>query len=227
MKNSIWDILTGIVLLGILCLIAGFGAVVMNPGLLGLNQPRPNSPGELVPTIEIPTETETAVGLPPTWTPTPLQATLAPENGLPTLRPSSTPMATNTPVILPTFTPTKKGSGGGGGGIAGGLCSVVYQNPADSTVMNPGQGFTTRWTLKNTSSSSWVSDSVDVRAAGGTHLHTGADVRDLPYTVGTEGMVDVLIDMVAPSTPGEYTANWSLSKGLTPVCKFFVTIRVK
>ncbi|MBE0695993.1 MAG: hypothetical protein IH586_03630, partial [Anaerolineaceae bacterium] len=109
----------------------------------------------------------------------------------------------------------------------GGVCSVVYQNPTDNTTMNPGQGFTTRWTLKNTSSDTWRNDSVDVRVAAGTRMHTGSDVRDLPYSVGSQGMVDVLIDMVAPSTKGTYTENWALTQGLSPVCSFFVTIQVK
>lgn len=227
MKNSIWDILTGIVLLAILCLIAGFGAVVMNPGLLGLNRPQPNSPGELVPTIAIPTETEESTGLPPTWTPTPREATAASINGAPTLRPSSTPVPTFTPVILPTFTATKVTSGGGSGGISGGNCTVVYQNPTDDSSMSAGQGFTTRWTLKNTSSDTWRSDSVDLRVSGGTRMHTGADIRDIPYSVSTNGLVDILIDMVAPTVKGTYTENWQLSAGNTSVCSFFVTIKVR
>jgi hypothetical protein len=231
MKNSIWDILTGITLLGILCLIAGFGAVVMNPGLLGLNRNQPNTPGELVPTIAIPTETETIAGLPPTWTPTPV-ATKQADGGVPTLRPSSTPVPTNTPVILPTFTATKKvstggGGGGGTGGVSGGVCSVVYQSPADNSVMSIGQGFTARWTLKNTSSTTWRNDSIDLRVAAGTRMHTGADLRDLPSSVGSQGMVDILIDMIAPSTAGTYTESWALTQGLSPVCNFFVTIQVK
>jgi hypothetical protein len=226
MKNSIWDILTGLILLGILCLLLGFGVVLFNPGLLGAAQPL-SPAGEVVPTIFIPTETEAAPGLPPTWTPTPLN-TAGPVSGVPTLRPSSTPMPTFTIVVLPTFTATKKvASSGGGTGVGGGSCNVVYQSPADSSIMEPGQGFTTRWTLKNISSKDWASDSVDIRVVGGDRMHTGSDLRDLPYTVAAGSMVDILIDMAAPDGKGTYTENWGLYQGGTSVCRFFVTIQVK
>ena len=235
MKNSIWDILTGIILLGILCLIAAFGAVVLNPNLLpmvGLGQ---NQSGQLVPTIALPTEVPPD-GLPPTWTPVPQPTTIVVNNNtMPTLRPSSTPLPTNTPIILPTFTATKKssssGSGGGGGGsgagVSGGSCNIVYQNPSDETEMDRGEDFSTRWTLKNTSSNTWHSDSVDVRVASGTRMHTGPDIYDLSSSTAQNGMVDIIIPMEAPDTKGIYTENWALMQGNTFLCRFYVTIEVK
>lgn len=238
MKNSIWDILTGIVLFAILLLIVGFGVAVMNPGLFGLIRGQPASPAQLVPTIALPTDTEAPPAPPPTWTPTaapteaedtaaqPTTAENAP--GLPTLRPSSTPLPTNTVVVLPTFTPTKKVTlRPSGGGTSGGACQVVYQNPADDTVMYGGQDFTTRWTLKNTSANTWASDSIDLKVIGGDRLHIGASLRDLPYSVGSGGMIDILIDMEAPDGRGLYTENWGLYQGGKSVCQFFVRIEVK
>lgn len=242
MKNSIWDILTGIILLGILCLIAGFGVVVMNPGLLGLNRNAPVGPGELVPTIALPTNTEVPLELPPTYTATAAPATSVPATAvpdtsggggvLPTLRPSSTPLPTNTRVVLPTFTATKKatlkpGTLGGGGSGSGGSCTIVYQNPADGTVMDKGEDFSTRWTIKNNTQNTWASDSVDIRVIGGERMHFGASLRDLPYSVGSGGMIDIIIDMEAPDGKGTYTENWGLFQGSKSVCQFFVTIEVK
>ncbi len=181
-----------------------------------------------MPTISLPTETETPLQIPPTWTPT-AQPTRAVEvTTQPTLRPSSTPVPTRTPVVLPTFTPTKKATVRvGGGGSGGGACSVVYQDPADDTVMYPGQDFTTRWTLKNNSSSTWASDSVDLKVIAGDRMHLGADLRDLPYSVGSGGMIDILIDMEAPDGKGVYTENWGLYQGSKSLCQFYVTIEVK
>jgi len=48
MKNSIWDVLTGVILFVILLVIVGFGVVVMNPNLLGLNGGGMAAPVELV-----------------------------------------------------------------------------------------------------------------------------------------------------------------------------------
>jgi hypothetical protein len=232
MKNSKWDILTGIVLLGILCLIAGFGAVLLNPSLstrIGLGPTSSQGASvELVPTISLPTSTATVNSVPPTWTPTPNQNQEQVLSGQPTLRPSSTPVPTFTVIVLPTFTPTKKPAGSGVAGMTGGSCSVVYQNPEDESTMTAGTDFTTRWTLKNTSSTSWAQDAVDVRVASGDRLHTGADVLDLPYSVAANGgMVDILIPMEAPDAKGKFTENWVLVQGSKQLCAFFVTIVVK
>jgi hypothetical protein len=238
MKNSIWDILTGITLLGILCLVGAFGAILMNPSVPF----NPLGPPEPIPTIVIPTATNTPLQMPATWTPSPMpqqvvlpEATEQPQGEqnpgvAPTLRPSSTPLPTNTVVVLPTFTPTKKGStsggGGGGSGVGGGNCTVVYQSPADDTLVQPGSGFVQRWTLKNTGSQTWRKDSVDIRFVSGDRVHSGSDVLDLPYDVSTGGMADILINMVAPSTAGTYTSNWALQEGGVSLCRFYVSFRV-
>lgn len=218
-------------MLGILCLIAGFAVVLLSPGLSSRLIPSSGSADnpELIATIALPTDTETPLSLPPTWTSVPPQEEQQPiEDGQPTLRPSSTPIPTNTVVVLPTFTATVRPTKiGGGAGVGGGNCTVVYQNPTDGSTLNPGQGFTTRWTLKNTSKETWRSDSVDLKVAGGDRMHTGADMRDLAYDVPIEGMVDILIDMVAPTGKGSYTENWVLARGDARVCAFYVNVNVK
>ncbi len=209
----------------------------MNPGLLGLKTNQPASPGGLVPTISLPTNTDVPLGLPPTYTATSAPATVtaeAPAGGgavLPTLRPSSTPLPTNTRVVLPTFTATTKatlkpGSVGGSSG-SGGSCTIVYQNPVDGTVMDKGEDFSTRWTIKNNTQTTWASDSVDLRVIGGERMHFGSSLRDIPYSVGSGGMIDIIIDMEAPDGKGTYTENWGFFQGSKSVCQFFVTIEVK
>jgi hypothetical protein len=222
MKISVWDILTGLTLLGVLCLVAFFGAILLNPSV-SFN---PLQPPATVPTISIPTATITPTGLPPTWTPIPSATTAGEVPGImPTLRPSRTPEPTATRVVLPTFTPSKtlrvSGSGQGGGN-----CSVVYQNPTDDSVMTPSSTFSMRWTLKNNSSESWRADSVDLRFMSGQKMHSGADVRDMAYDVGAGGAIDILVDMMAPAEEGQYTSNWALLSGSSPVCRFYITIKV-
>lgn len=229
MKTSIWDILTGLVLLGILCMIGGFVAIMVNPAM-AINPLKPPAP---VATIALPTPTETVLGLPPTWTPTP-QSEATQSNAEATLRPSSTPQPTATRFLLPTFTPSKVaratligGGGSGGSGSGGGNCEVTYQSPADNSVMVHDTAFTMRWTLKNTSDATWRSDSIDLRFMSGDRLNSSKTLYDMPYDVPVNSSIDVTVSMKAPSTAGQYTSNWSLAAGTDPVCRFYVILNVQ
>lgn len=223
MKLSIWDILTGLTLLAILCLVGVFGAILYNPAVAF----NPLRPPAAVATIALPTATETQPGLPPTWTPIPRVEEQQPaEQGMPTLRPSSTPQPTATRVILPTFTPSKTARIGIPG-QGGGNCSVIFQDPKDDSYVDAGKPFDMRWTLKNTGDTTWNRSSVDLRFMSGERMHGSTDLRDLNYDVGAGGAVDILIDMTAPKESGEYTSNWALLEGSKTICRFFVTVKVR
>lgn len=221
MKTSIWDILTGITLLGVLCLLGVFGMIIINPAS-AFNPFRPAGPA-LAPTIVLPTATDTPTpGLPPTWTPTPSPEFTDTPEAAPVVA-TSTLMPTNTVVVLPTFTPSRTPRTG----VGGGSCQVVYQNPADDSVLPSGAEFDMRWTIKNTSSKSWPGDATDIRFVSGDRLHIGNDVRDMPYDVSENGTVDIIVTMRTPLTPGSYVTNWSLSQGSTSVCRFYVQFKVQ
>jgi hypothetical protein len=234
MKTSIWDILTGILLLSVLCLIGAFGMILVNPNV-PFNPFPPKSlsgtPQTVNTPIVLPSPTETFPGLPPTFTPTPIptqantvvspsEATKAPAPST-GLRPSSTPVPTNTPVMLPTFTPSKTARSG----VTGGSCEIVYQDPKDGTFKAKGTSMDVRWTIKNTSSDVWRADSVDIKYVGGDRMHSGNDLRDMPYDVGVNGMLDLVIPMTLPANGGTYVSNWSLVSGSKPLCNFFIQIR--
>ncbi len=216
-KTSIWDILTAIVLFGILCMVAGFAFLVLNPGLAA-----GTAPLTTIPTISLPTATATVPGLPPTWTPVPVEVQASA-----TLRPSATIPPTNTPVLLPTFTASPRTSGGGsGGGTSGGNCSVTFQEPADNTYQEKGKIFTMRWVLKNNSSNTWRSDSVDIRFVSGDRM-SGRD-QDLSMNVSPGGQVDIFIpNMIVPNAEGKVTSNWGLFEGSTSLCRFYVEFNIK
>jgi hypothetical protein len=222
MKTSIWDILTGVVLLGILCMVAGFGMILINPNLpINPFQPQPNTQ-PTIPSIVLPSPTITSPALPPTWTPK-AQAQETKVEGAATLRPKSTPVPTDTVVVLPTFTPSKTPRTG----ITGGKCTVVTQDPKDNSFITKGTSFTTHWTIKNSTSDVWRADSVDIRFISGNRLHSGNDVMDMPYDVGAGGLLDLTISMVAPSEAGSYVSNWQLAAGNTSLCNFFITFSVR
>lgn len=240
MKLSIWDILTGVMLLGIVCMAAGFGVILVNPNA-AINPLRPVAAAQLVPTLAVPVsvpvddtpsapvEAPLETGMLPAAveaTPTPLLVTepqTGDMGGIPTLRPSSTPVPSPTAFRLPTFTsipPTMPGQ-------AGGRCQLVSQDPGDGSAFAPGSGFTVRWTLRNTSSDPWRSDSVDLRFVTGARLHSGPDSYDLNTSVDKDGTLEVLIAMRAPSETGSYTSNWGLFSGDRALCRFYVQIRSK
>jgi len=235
MKTSIWDILTGIVLLGILCLIAGFMAVALNPRS-ALNPFKPGQP-TLVAQISLPTATEQPRQLPPTWTPSPLAVDNRPVDVEPApadtlvpsgqLRETSTPLPTNTMLVLPTFTATRAV----GSSVGGGSCSIVYQSPEDGAFFKPGESLgDVRWTIKNTSSKEWRGDSVDIRympSAGEKAFHNANNLLDLAYGVQPGSMIDVTIPMTAPTDPAVYTSNWGLVEGNKVLCRFYVIITVR
>jgi hypothetical protein len=98
-SSLIWNVLTVLVLLMVVCLVGGFLLILMNPSSQLNLFPPPTLPA----TISFPTATATSqYVLPATWTPAPtLEPTLTD-----TPAPSSTPAPTETPFSLFTLTPT-------------------------------------------------------------------------------------------------------------------------
>ncbi len=221
MKTSIWDILTGVILLGIICMVGAFVTILANPHT-AINPLPPSAgiPGVITP-IVMPAASTPTQGLPPTWTPTATQEnTQAPVNSN-GLRPSSTPLPTNTVVVLPTFTPSTTPRTG----LGGGTCLVVNQTPADNSYQTNGSTFPVRWIIKNTSSDTWRSDSVDIDYVSGGRYHSGNDVIDMPYDVAPGGMLDWTVNLTAPNKNGSYVSNWKLAAGDKTLCAFYITFQ--
>ncbi len=220
MKTSIWDILTGVILLGIICMVGSFVTILANPHTPINPLPPSVVDSRVVKPIVLPSATPTAPGLPPTWTPSPtVENTKAPVNAN-GLRPSSTPAPTNTVVVLPTFTPSTTPRIG----VSGGTCLVVNQTPADNSYQTKGSNFTVRWIIKNTSTDTWRSDSVDINYVSGLR-GSGNDVIDMPYDVAPGGMLDWSVNLTAPNTNGSYVSNWKIAAGTKSMCNFYITFQ--
>lgn len=101
-RDTLWNILTIVFLLGITCIIGVVLLLFINPNAAINPFPPPTKPVALV----LPTATPTPLNqLPPTWTPTltpPPTSTFTPS---PTRTPS-TPTPTSTRFVLPTWTPS-------------------------------------------------------------------------------------------------------------------------
>jgi hypothetical protein len=131
-------------------------------------------------------------------TATPIQATL---------KPSSTPIPTATlvPTLAPTATP---------------LPTITQSVPCnavtfvkditfpDNSVVAPGQSLTKIWRLKNSGSCTWNSSYAIVFASG--HKMNGPDVIELNVTVYPGETMDLSIDLVAPTTSGDYAGYWRM-----------------
>lgn len=218
MKPSIWDILTGVILLGIVVMIGIFGFLLMQPAAAAPGQATVVMPADtkLIPTISIPTATITNTRPPATFTPL---ASLTPTRKYVT----STPYPTNTPVKLPTFTKSPRPNTGGSGGGAG-TCIVVEQTPVDGSFVLANTPVSVAWTIKNTSGKAWRADSVDVRNTGG--VSSGTSAYDLTYDVASQGNYQFSVTLNAQGSSGTYRSNWGLYEGDISLCRFFVEYRV-
>lgn len=106
-SSIVWNVLTALVLLMVLCVVAGFLMVFLDPYSQLNIFPPPTLPAR----AEMPTATPTPKQvLPPTWTASP--------TGEPTItntpRPTSSPAPSETPFNLFTLTPTTAGADAGG-----------------------------------------------------------------------------------------------------------------
>jgi len=167
--------------------------------------------------------TETAAARPPTKTPPPMTDT-------PTL-PTQTPRPTNTPISIATntlvFTPTNlpkttrtpvSTSISSGGGASSGTPGVTCTNSAkfvadvsipDGTQVNPGTGFTKTWRVENTGSCIWGT-SYKLVFVRGEQMGAPKQVP-LPAEVKTGQSVDLSVNFIAPTDPGDYESYWKFN----------------
>lgn len=160
--------------------------------------------------------TQTALMLPPTFTPT---ATSLPTN---------TPTETASPTfifILPTITvlPTMVTPGSSGEQFD---CQIISRNPANDSVIAPGAAFEVIWQIANIGKKTWFSSDVDYRFSSGAKLHKQS-IYDLESSVMPGTTVDIKVNMKAPNEPGTYTTNWKINIGKDSFCPMDLTILVK
>lgn len=156
------------------------------------------------------TPAPTATGLPPTNTPVPPTATLIPITVTPIL-PTFTPSATAMPCNMATF--------------------VQDVTISDGSVITAGSSFTKTWRLRNTGACTWTTQ-YDIVFSGGDSMSAPA-VIDMPGNVAPGQVIDISVNMVAPSTETKYRGEWKLRDGAGAIfglgktnAPFYVEIRV-
>ncbi len=170
------------------------------------------------PTLVPPTETPVLETNTPTITSTPTSTVtpLATSTPLPpTLTPTRTPVPwTSTPVYTATSTAFN--------------CTITSVTPnTASTPIKVGYDFDGNWVIKNTGTETWNHGDIDIKYISGTKFQVaGQDVVDLKNDVAHDASYTVIIDMVAPTTAGTYTATWALVRSGMTVCTLPLTVKV-
>jgi len=79
----------------------------------------------------------------------------------------------------------------------------------DDTIMRPSQSFAKTWRLINTGACTWSTRYAVVFFSG--ELFGAATVNYLPAEVNPGQIVDITIDMIAPSQAGSFQSNWKMA----------------
>jgi hypothetical protein len=103
----------------------------------------------------------------------------------------------------------------------------------DGTILKPGQTFKKTWRLKNVGSCNWTSDYSIVFVSGNSM--GGPSSAKINATVKPGEMIDLSVDLTAPSQTGDYTGNWALRNASSTIFgigsgykdSFWVKITVK
>lgn len=161
-------------------------------------------------------QTSTAAVLPPTstFTAAPTQEPTA------TFTPAATatlfiPTATRVPATpKPTATATQ-------GAYS---CKLTSTSPAAGTKLTINSDFDASWVVKNVGTKSWELGLLDLKYVEGTKMQTKADVFDVSTVVAADKDLTLIVDMLAPSTAGKYTATWALTMDGKTLCTLPVSI---
>ena len=162
----------------------------------------------------------TATSLPPTSTLAPSATELPTFTPVPTevpVIPTSTPPPTNTPApqIIYTNTPTDY------------TCTITASSPASGYTFVPGADFDARWTVKNTGNKTWATSEIDYRFLSGEATYAAQSGYDIPKNVAPGESVEIIVDMLAPTTVGNHSTTWSLSYGSSAFCTLPLRFNVK
>jgi hypothetical protein len=175
-----------------------------------------------------------AIAKRPTATqPAPTSTTAATATAIPTATPvapaataTTAPQPVNTATTAPTAKPTTSGVVFTLAPVEFG-CKITASTTTGDAKKAGGSDFDARWTVKNTGTSAWEKSTIDYKYNSGTKMYKSGDVYDLKTAVAVNDSIDIVVDMKAPTTPGNYQSNWAVVRGGTVLCTLPVLITVK
>lgn len=110
------------------------------------------------------------------------------------------------------------------GTSTGNTCVVTLTGPTN--IIPVGSDFDAVWTVKNISGADWSKNSVDYKYLSGTEMHQKG-VYDFTQTIKDGESGQIIVDMVAPGTPGSYSTEWAIVAGSTTLCLLNLAVSVK
>lgn len=105
-------------------------------------------------------------------------------------------------------------------------CQVISAIPENGTTFGTRQEFDAKWTVKNIGRKDWEGNTVNYVYISGDKIHK-VDGYDLVKTVKRGDIRELIVDMLAPKTPGTYHTTWGLQVGSEYFCQFKLTIKVQ
>jgi hypothetical protein len=164
--------------------------VIANPTIQSALNP-PDTP--TIPPTVAPTQAPVAIEPTQTMAPTLAVATTTSTEPVPTV--TFTAVATQTKVFLPTVPQSDQ-------------ALLMYAQPAAYTHFKPRTPFDAVWTFKNVGMKTWTNEYF-LTFAGGEEMVTKGEVAMVSGKVKPGTTTQLVFDMVAPSSPGTYTAKFA------------------
>lgn len=93
-------------------------------------------------------------------------------------------------------------------------------------VYKPSEEFYAYWTVVNTGTKVWTSNTIDFVFLSG-YRQKEQRIQDLSSTIGSGDLVTFKVLFKAPRTPGGYVSIWSLRVGSTPFCSMKIYFDVQ
>jgi hypothetical protein len=163
--------------------------VIANPTIQSALNPPPDT--ATVP----PTETQAPVVVNPTQTTAPIVAVATATSTMPAPTVTFTAVPTQSKVFVPTVPVPDQ-------------ALLMYAQPAAYTHFAPRTPFDAVWTFKNVGMKTWTNEYF-LTFLGGEKMVTKGDVAMVSGKVKPGTTTQIVLDMVAPSSPGTYTAKFA------------------
>jgi len=106
---------------------------------------------------------------------------------------------------------------------------ACYVRESPKLVVSPGKKFTASWTVVNTGTEHWTSNTIDFVYKGG-YRHIGTRIQDLPSTVGSGRVFLISATFIAPRRGGEHHAYYVIrvdATRRTEFCPMWMSFEVK
>jgi hypothetical protein len=85
----------------------------------------------------------------------------------------------------------------------------VSNSPVDGTILQPGQNFEIKWTVKNSGTTTW-DKTYAIRFFSG-NITTAKSIYNFRAETKPDGTAEFIVEATAPTVPGDYYTWWKLT----------------